>query len=29
MEGKSWFADADIRDAARANLDLLDRLGGE
>lgn len=29
MEGKSWFADADIRDAARANLDLLDRLGGD
>lgn len=29
LSGKSWFADADIRDAARANLDLLDRLGGE
>ncbi len=29
MEGKSWFADADIREAARANLELLDRLGGD
>jgi hypothetical protein len=29
MEGKSWFGDADIREAARANLELLDRLGGE
>lgn len=29
MEGKSWFSDTDIRDAARANLDLLERLGGE
>jgi len=28
MEGKSWFADADIREAARANLELLDQLGG-
>jgi len=29
MEGKSWFADADIREAARANLELLDQLGGD
>ena len=29
MSGKSWFADSDIREAARANLELLDRLGGE
>ena len=29
LSGKSWFGDADIRDAARANLDLLDRLGGD
>ena len=29
LSGKGWFADADIREAARANLDLLDRLGGE
>lgn len=28
LEGKSWFRDADIREAARANLALLDRLGG-
>jgi len=29
MEGKSWFADADIREAARANLELLDQLAGD
>lgn len=29
LEGKSWFHDADIREAARANLALLDRLGGD
>ncbi len=29
LEGKAWFGDMDIRDAARANLELLDRLGGE
>lgn len=29
LSGKSWFADSDIREAARANLELLDRLGGE
>lgn len=29
MSGKSWFADADIREAARKNLELLERLGGE
>ena len=29
MEGKSWFADANIREAARANLELLDQLGGD
>ncbi len=29
MEGKSWFGDSDIREAARANLELLDRLGGD
>ena len=29
MSDKSWFADADIREAARANLELLGRLGGE
>ena len=29
MSGKSWFGDSDIREAARANLDLLDKLGGE
>ena len=29
MEGKSWFGDADIREAARANLELLDQLGGD
>lgn len=28
LEGKSWFHDSDIREAARANLALLDRLGG-
>lgn len=28
LEGKSWFRDTDIREAARANLELLDRLGG-
>ena len=29
LSGKSWFQDSDIRDAARANLALLDQLGGE
>ncbi|MCI7774494.1 MAG: IS21 family transposase [Enorma sp.] len=29
LSRKAWFGDADIRDAARANLELLDRLGGE
>lgn len=29
LSEKSWFPDADVRDAARANLDLLDQLGGE
>ena len=29
LAGKSWFRDSDIREAARANLELLDRLGGE
>ena len=29
LSGKSWFADSDIREAARANLELLGRLGGE
>lgn len=29
LSGKSWFGDSDIRKAARANLELLDRLGGE
>lgn len=29
LEGKSWFHDSDIREAARANLALLDRLGGD
>lgn len=29
MEGKAWAADGDIREQARANLELLDRLGGE
>ncbi|ACV21407.1 Transposase and inactivated derivatives [Slackia heliotrinireducens] len=29
MSGKAWFGDSDIREAARANLELLDRLGGE
>ena len=29
LSGKSWFGDSDIREAARANLELLDRLGGE
>lgn len=29
LAGKSWFGDSDIRDAARANLALLDRLGGD
>ena len=29
MSGKSWFGDSDIREAAKANLELLDRLGGE
>ncbi len=29
LEGKSWFGDADIREAARANLELLDQLGGD
>lgn len=29
LGGKSWFGDSDIREAARANLELLDRLGGE
>ena len=28
IEGKGWFADADIAEAARANLDLLSRIGG-
>ena len=29
LSGKFWFGDSDIREAARANLELLDRLGGE
>ena len=29
LSGKSWFGDSDIREAARANLELLDKLGGE
>ena len=29
LSGKSWFGDSDIREAARADLELLDRLGGE
>jgi hypothetical protein len=29
LSGKSWFRDSDIREAARANLELLDRLGGD
>ena len=29
LSGKSWLGDSDIREAARANLELLDRLGGE
>lgn len=29
LAGKSWFGDSDIRDAARANLALLDQLGGD
>ena len=29
MSDKSWFADADIREAARRNLELLEQLGGE
>ena len=29
MSGKTWFGDSDIREAARANLELLDQLGGE
>ena len=29
MSGKSRFGDSDMREAARANLDLLDQLGGE
>jgi len=29
LSGKSWPADRDIREAARANLDLLERLGGD
>lgn len=29
LSGKSWFGDSDIREAARANLELLGRLGGE
>ena len=29
LSGKSWFGDSDIREAARANLELLDRMGGE
>lgn len=29
MSDKSWFGDSDIREAARANLELLDQLGGE
>lgn len=28
LEGKSWFRDTDIREAARANLELPGRLGG-
>lgn len=28
LGGKRWFADSDIREAARANLELLDSLGG-
>lgn len=28
LSGKGWFGDSDIRDAARANLRLLDELGG-
>ena len=28
LDGKRWLADADIREAARANLELLDSLGG-
>lgn len=28
LEGKSWAADEDIRSQARANLELLDRMGG-
>ena len=29
LSGKSWFRDSDIREAARANLELLDQLGGD
>ena len=29
IEGKAAFADADIREAARSNLELLDALGGD
>ncbi len=29
LSGKAWFGDSDIREAARANLELLDKLGGE
>ena len=29
LSGKSWFHDSDIREAARANLALLDQLGGD
>ena len=29
LSGKSWLGDSDIREAARANLELLDKLGGE
>lgn len=28
IEGKARFADSDIREAAKANLELLDRMGG-
>lgn len=28
LDGKSWAADEDIRSQARANLELLDRMGG-
>lgn len=29
LSGKTWFHDSDIREAARANLALLDQLGGD